>query len=273
MKKKLVSAGALVFVILLASCSSQFFKKMTKGGGKDSDSIYIGGKKDEELKATSAVKVTSEVIKDYINTYKDIAMSNMREYKIPASIILAQAILESGSGQGRLARVAKNHFGIKCHMDWTGDSITHDDDVKGECFRKYDKAEKSFEDHAKFITGRSRYLDLFDLEYGDYRGWAYGLKKYGYATDPKYPDKLLSLIKKYSLNKYDLMVLGKEVPVYMNTNLKEGMTSEDGSVYMVAKGDSLNLIANKFGLTLEELKEKNNMEGNMIKPGDLLKIK
>ena len=162
----------------------------------------------EELQATSAVKVTPALIHEYINTYKNIAMVEMQRYGIPASITLAQAILESGSGQGRLARHARNHFGIKCHYDWEGDTITHDDDAKGECFRKYEHPEASFEDHSQFLVNRSRYAFLFTLKAGDYKGWAYGLKKAGYATDPGYPQKLLLLIKKYELHQYDTEVLG-----------------------------------------------------------------
>lgn len=162
----------------------------------------------EELQATSAVKVTPTLIREYIATYKDIAMVEMQRYGIPASITLAQAILESGSGQGRLARHARNHFGIKCHYDWEGDTITHDDDAKGECFRKYEHPEASFEDHSQFLVNRSRYASLFTLKAGDYKGWAYGLKKAGYATDPGYPQKLLLLIKKYELHQYDTEVLG-----------------------------------------------------------------
>ena len=162
----------------------------------------------EELQATSAVKVTPALIHEYINTYKNIAMVEMQRYGIPASITLAQAILESGSGQGRLARHARNHFGIKCHYDWEGETITHDDDAKGECFRKYEHPEASFEDHSQFLVNRSRYAFLFTLKAGDYKGWAYGLKKAGYATDPGYPQKLLLLIKKYELHQYDTEVLG-----------------------------------------------------------------
>ena len=162
----------------------------------------------EELEATSAVKVTPAVIREYIATYKDIAMVEMQRYNIPASITLAQAILESGSGQGRLARHARNHFGIKCHYGWEGGTIFHDDDAIGECFRKYEHAEASFEDHSQFLVNRSRYASLFQLKQGDYKGWAHGLKKAGYATDPSYAQKLISLIHKYELHQYDEQVLG-----------------------------------------------------------------
>jgi len=123
----------------------------------------------------------------YIATYKDIAIEKMKEYKIPASITLAQGILESGSGNSKLATEGNNHFGIKCHKDWTGKKIYVDDDELHECFRKYKKAEDSYRDHSLFLTQRGRYSFLFDLDITDYKAWAKGLKQAGYATNPKYP--------------------------------------------------------------------------------------
>jgi LysM repeat protein len=139
----------------------------------------------------------------YIEQYKDIAIKKMKEYRIPASITLAQGILESGSGNSRLAREANNHFGIKCHKDWTGKTIYMDDDEKDECFRKYPKAEDSYNDHSLFLTQRGRYSFLFDYKTTDYKSWAHGLKKAGYATNPKYPELLIRLIDKYDLSQYD----------------------------------------------------------------------
>lgn len=139
----------------------------------------------------------------YIEQYKDIAIKKMNEYRIPASITLAQGILESGSGNSRLATEANNHFGIKCHKDWTGKTIYVDDDEKNECFRKYKKAEDSYNDHSLFLTQRGRYSFLFDYKTTDYKSWAYGLKKAGYATNPKYPELLIKLIDKYDLSQYD----------------------------------------------------------------------
>lgn len=219
MNKKLISFMGLI--ALATSCSTGHKNVTTKTPiTRIPDKVLVESKRtetyinkevpetQEELQATSAVKVTPALIHEYINTYKDIAMVEMQRYGIPASITLAQAILESGSGQGRLARHARNHFGIKCHYDWEGDTITHDDDAKGECFRKYEHPEASFEDHSQFLVNRSRYAFLFTLKAGDYKGWAYGLKKAGYATDPGYPQKLLLLIKKYELHQYDTEVLG-----------------------------------------------------------------
>ena len=132
----------------------------------------------------------------YISKFKDIAITEMNQFGIPASITLAQGILESGNGESRLATEGKNHFGIKCHDNWNGETIIEDDDEKGECFRKYSKATDSYRDHSLFLTQRSRYQDLFKLRKDDYKGWARGLKKAGYATDPKYPDKLIAIIEK-----------------------------------------------------------------------------
>ena len=140
---------------------------------------------------------------EYIAMFKNIAVKKMYEYKIPASITLAQGILESGSGNSELAVNAKNHFGIKCHKNWTGQTFTMDDDTKNECFRKYETAEESYNDHSLFLTSRSRYDFLFTLGKKDYKAWARGLKKAGYATNPKYPRLLINLIEKYDLAQYN----------------------------------------------------------------------
>lgn len=139
---------------------------------------------------------------EYIAFWKEVAVLKMKEHGIPASITLAQGLLESGNGNSRLARDGNNHFGIKCTPDWTGGKTYHDDDAKGECFRKYKDAAQSYEDHAKFLQ-RKRYEALFALKSTDYKGWAHGLKKAGYATDPSYAPKLISLIERYELDKLD----------------------------------------------------------------------
>ena len=150
----------------------------------------------------------------YIQKYKDIAVSEMYRSGIPASITLSQGLLESGAGLSQLAVKSNNHFGIKCHNGWQGSRVYHDDDAKGECFRKYDKPEESFLDHSDFLRYRDRYKFLFDYEITDYKSWAYGLKKAGYATDPQYPVKLITIIEKYNLSQYDRATLasttGKE---------------------------------------------------------------
>lgn len=138
----------------------------------------------------------------YIDQYHQIAERQQKEHGIPASIVLAQGLLESGAGKSELARTSNNHFGIKC-TDWAGEKAYHDDDEKGECFRKYSKVLDSYEDHAQFLKTRPRYASLFQLQPTDYEGWAFGLKKAGYATDPSYAFKLISIIENYSLQKYD----------------------------------------------------------------------
>ena len=152
--------------------------------------------KTEILEATQKVKVTTEMVLAYIAQFASTAKNNMTKNGIPASIILAQGILESGAGTGDLSVQANNHFGIKCHKEWTGESVKHDDDSLQECFRKYIHAEESYRDHSLFLTTRKHYAPLFLLPKNDYKAWAKGLKSAGYATDVKYPDKLITLIEK-----------------------------------------------------------------------------
>lgn len=140
---------------------------------------------------------------EYINTYKDVAIQEMKDYDIPASITLAQGILESASGNSYLAKEANNHFGIKCHRDWKGKKVYQDDDEENECFRAYKDAKDSYRDHSLFLKNRSRYAFLFEEDITDYKAWAKGLKKAGYATNKKYPQLLIKLIEDYKLYQYD----------------------------------------------------------------------
>jgi LysM repeat protein len=149
----------------------------------------------------------SKAVLDYIEQYKDIAMREMQDHKIPASITLAQGLLESGNGNSELAKKSNNHFGIKCHKDWTGKRTYHDDDEKGECFRVYECPEDSYRDHSLFLRKGQRYAFLFELEITDYEAWAKGLKKAGYATLPVYANILIKLIEDYNLAQYDQMVV------------------------------------------------------------------
>ena len=193
-------------------------------------------------------------------------MEEMREYGIPASITLAQGILESGAGRGQLSRKSNNHFGIKCHTTWNGARVYHDDDEKGECFRRYEDPDDSFRDHSLFLTSRSRYSKLFDLKKSDYKGWAKGLKKAGYATDPKYPSKLISIIERYDLERFDKMVLGgKWEPVQ-----EEVSNASSDQVYVVSSGDTLYSIARRFNLTVDKLKAYNKLDDNLISVGQTL---
>ncbi|MFT4670406.1 MAG: flagellum-specific peptidoglycan hydrolase FlgJ [Flavobacterium sp.] len=228
----------------------------------------------EIIKSTSVTYVGTDVIGMYIFQYKDIAMSNMKIYGIPASIILAQGILESGAGRGDLCIKANNHFGIKCHEGWTGESVRHDDDSSQECFRKYDAPAGSFNDHALFLTGRSRYASLFNLSKEDYKGWANGLRRAGYATDPKYPEKLISYIERYDLGQYDAVVMGKDyTPLEKQDTRIAAFDSQNQSLYEVQKGDTLYSISKKYNLLVNELKQINNLSANTISIGQRLIVK
>jgi flagellum-specific peptidoglycan hydrolase FlgJ len=226
----------------------------------------------ETIVSTSKTTVTSEVVSNYIFRYKDVAMNNMKNYGIPASIILAQAILESGAGMGDLSLSANNHFGIKCHSDWTGESVRHDDDSSQECFRKYNQPEESFRDHALFL-GKSRYANLFLLPKGDYESWAKGLKSAGYATDPKYPDKLISYIIRYNLSQYDNLVLGKKDQFVPKEPAKQNpIAVTDTTLYEVQKGDTFYSISKKLNLTVEYIKCINDFETDSLSIGQKIKI-
>jgi len=206
----------------------------------------------------------------YIAKYKRVAQREMRQYGIPASITMAQGILESASGTSYLARVANNHFGIKCGDDWDGPKVFKDDDHKNECFRKYKHAEESYRDHSEFLAKRKRYAFLFRFSPSDYEAWAKGLKKAGYATDPSYPSKLIYLIEKYNLHELD-----KEVLNQMNVKTKEPevtRSTDDAQkiIYEVKAGETLYTIAKKFNIPVSEIKEMNNLVDYDIYEGQIL---
>lgn len=233
----------------------------------------------EVIQSTSKTVVTSDLVNNYILQFKDIAMGNMTKYGIPASIILAQGILESGAGRGDLALDANNHFGIKCHSDWLGESVRHDDDSAQECFRKYTEASESYRDHALFLVGKKRYASLFTYEKDDYKAWAKGLRACGYATDPNYPDKLISYIERYNLHQYDCQVTGRNYkPFEKSVAVKSAPTSNtninpnDPNLYEVQKGDTLYSISKKFNLMVDDLKQKNNLSDNALSIGQKLKV-
>lgn len=220
---------------------------------------------------------------EYIATYKDDAIEEMQRTGIPASITLAQGILESGDGNSALARYAKNHFGIKCHSDWKGPTFTMDDDAKDECFRKYRKVIESYKDHSAFLTGRNRYAFLFELKITDYKGWAKGLKKAGYATNPKYPDLLIGIIEKNQLYKFDdpkahkkdqkqlaekkdkkedRSKSNKGSTAYTSKNGNHKVATHDNNIkYVIAKSnDNLEDIADEFNMGLWQITKYNDLE-------------
>jgi flagellum-specific peptidoglycan hydrolase FlgJ len=211
----------------------------------------------------------------YIEKYASIAVKEMHAYKIPASITLAQGILESGRGRSELALKSNNHFGIKCHTGWLGERVYHDDDAKGECFRKYLYPETSYEDHSKFLTERRRYAFLFNYKKDDYKKWAYGLKKAGYATDKKYPVKLIKIIKDYELYVFDkIKESGYDKKIReLNKDRKVKQKRVKEIVYKVKKGDTLYSISRKYGVAVEDIKKANNLTDNVIAIGQKLVVK
>ncbi|AWH85182.1 hemagglutinin [Flavobacterium album] len=244
----------------------------------------------EVLESTSRTVVYADLVKAYVQQYKDVAKDNMRRHGIPASITLAQGILESGAGKGTLCVEANNHFGIKCHNDWTGETVRHDDDSEQECFRKYPRAAESFNDHSMFLTTRGRYASLFKLPKDDYEAWARGLRAAGYATDPKYPEKLIGLIERYELASYDSEVLDrpyvkpepKAAPVQPKASpapkeetlvIVAAETTVAAGSYRVAQGDTLYSISKKHNLTVDELMRLNGLSSNAISIGQVLKVK
>lgn len=206
---------------------------------------------------------------DYIKKYRELAVEEMKKYHIPASITLAQGLLESGAGQSTLARKSNNHFGIKCGSDWEGRTVRHDDDARGECFRAYKHPKQSYEDHSKFLAGRSRYASLFKLKITDYKGWARGLKKAGYATDPRYAQRLIDIIELYDLHKYDKK--GGLKWMKENPNPHQPYIA-NGLVYIVVRtGDTWKSISKEFGISQKKLRKYNDLyKGYVLKVGDIL---
>ncbi len=226
--------------------------------------------------------------KEYISKYKDIAIKDMKTYKIPASITLAQGILESGSGNSKLARKANNHFGIKCHKDWNGKKIYVADDTRHDCFRKYKSPKASYRDHSKFLTSGQRYAFLFHYPITDYKDWAYGLKRAGYATNPKYPQLLIHYIKKYQLYKFDngRTVSSKEnrkamayrspdvssfVKVRTSIYGRTVLENNGRRLIVVKAGDTFKKIAAEFEMSIHKLLKFNELKrSDILHPGELL---
>ncbi len=265
--------GAFLTVLTsfsLVSCKSYQVSKKPSDVSEKKEQTKVGGIVDKvktlpSLRKPSVQNVGGNKVQKYILDYASIAKEQMEKYKIPASIILAQGILESGAGTGDLTLRANNHFGIKCH-DWNGAKVYHDDDKKQECFRKYSHPRFSYQDHSIFLTTRSRYVDLFRLPIDDYKSWAKGLRKAGYATDPKYPSKLIRIIQNYELFYYDAEVLGKS-----KKEAKKSVVQSDR--YVVKKGDTLYSIARKHKLSVEELKTINGLGVDTIFDGQVLFVK
>lgn len=236
---------------------------------------------------------------EYVDQWKAVAIEQMSKHNIPASITLAQAILESGSGNSMLARKANNHFGIKCH-GWKGKKVYKDDDRKGECFRVYKSAQQSYDDHSEFLNRYDRYAFLFDYDVTDYKSWAKGLKKAGYATNPKYPKLLIDLIEDLDLAQYDQLsvpliepapeliveqesakedkkesvVVAEVITIQSNRHDVRTHNSHKVKYVVVKKGDTFYRIAQEFGLTLRQLYRYNDFgkEKDVLIEGDIVYI-
>jgi flagellum-specific peptidoglycan hydrolase FlgJ len=257
-------------VLLFTSCSAHKATISNREARKNNKEIQ----KENREAIANYVPLTSQ---QYIERYKAIAIQEMNLYHIPASITLAQGLFESGSGNGELARVANNHFGIKCTYDWRGESYYRDDDHANDCFRVYDRPEDSFRDHSLFLK-RKNYTRLFSLNITDYKAWSYGLKQAGYATNPNYATLLINIIEKYQLYQYDgpqsktnkpdtLLALQTATTTLADTSAQ---TTSGGKTYTVKQGDTLYNISKRFGLTVDDLKTINSLAGNTIKIGQVL---
>jgi LysM repeat protein len=239
---------------------------------------------------------SADVIKAYIDKYKDIAIEEMQRTGVPAAITLAQGIHETGAGTSDLVIKSNNHFGIKCKTEWTGPAVYHDEDARGECFRKYDDPFQSYKDHSDFLKNRPYYASLFKLDPLDYKAWSYGLKKAGYATNPKYPQILIKLIEDYNLQDYSLVALNQKAPDSNNASfasnstiitetaqqavapkkdLKEIYPStvfkiNSTKVILVTKGTSFLKVANENEVSLARLFEFNDMPEQEVATDDQL---
>lgn len=236
------------------------------------------------LSLSAQRKITRD---EYINLYSAMAVMQMKHQGVPASIILAQGMLESDNGNSTLAVKANNHFGIKCHKSWNGPKIYHDDDAKGECFRKYSSVEHSFRDHSEFLRGSRRYAFLFDLQPTDYKGWAHGLKKAGYATNPRYAEMLIKIIEDNKLYRFDSgVVVEVESPtrgmgqLIDADNFTIDLFRERG-VYMrnrikyikVKEGDTYQSLTRELQLLPWQLAKYNDIDRNArLEPGQELYI-
>lgn len=230
--------------------------------------------------SASAQMRWNERYQQYINQYKDIAIEQMQRWKIPASITLAQGLFESGAGQSRLSARGNNHFGIKCN-GWTGRKMYQDDDAAGECFRVYDSAYESYEDHSRFLAQNQRYRSLFSLRLTDYRGWARGLKAAGYATNPQYAQKLIEIIQLYKLYEYDM---AKGYDKFMIEHTKDhGVNGQslhpikifNKNYYLTARrGDTFKTLAEETGISYRKLAKYNERNRkDCLEEGEIIWLK
>ena len=244
------------------------------------------------LMPLAVLSAADDAYKKYIEKYSDLAVKEMKRTGVPASISLAQGLLESNAGRSTLAKKGNNHFGIKCHNDWTGKTMRMDDDRRRECFRVYPNVEASYRDHSDFLRSNDRYKALFELKKDDYKGWARGLKKSGYATDPAYANKLIAIIEEYELYRFDKKVkVEKKTPreveaprpvtvqeskKIFNESHKFSMSKQvyeqNGVPFVYAhEGETYRSIAAANGLFLKEILRFNDLDREMsLKTGDIV---
>jgi len=217
----------------------------------------------------------------YIDQYKDLAIEQMKKYHVPASITLAQGLLESRAGLSDMARKGNNHFGIKCHNSWRGATVYYDDDAANECFRAYDNVYDSYEDHSRFLANGSRYQSLFRLKQTDYKGWARGLKKAGYATNPQYANRLIDIIQLYKLDRYDKAKHYNKFYARHSRDVAVGggtlhpIYEYNNNYYVKARrGDTFRTIAQEVGLSYRKLAQYNERDKNdALEEGDIVYLK
>ncbi len=211
----------------------------------------------------------NKAYEDYIHKYRKIAVDEMKRYHVPASITLAQGLLESGAGRSQLARKSNNHFGIKCGRYWDGRTVRADDDAPDECFRAYRHPKDSYRDHSKFLRGGSRYASLFKLKITDYKGWARGLKKAGYATDPRYASRLINLIELYDLHQYDReggLEWMEEFP-----NPHQPYLANDLLYVIAREGDTFKSIGREFDIRKKNVRKYNELpKGYEFQGGEIV---
>ena len=230
--------------------------------------------------SASAQMKWNERYQQYIDQYKDIAIEQMMRWKVPASITLAQGIFESSAGQSELTRRGNNHFGIKCH-GWKGARVYHDDDARNECFRAYDTAFDSFEDHSRFLASNTRYQDLFRLKITDYKGWARGLRKAGYATNPQYADRLINIIQLYKLYEYDK---ARSYDKFMSQRARDhrvnGQTLHPIEMFnknyclRARRGDTFRSIGQEIGISYKKIAKYNERDAkDPLTEGEIIWLK
>jgi hypothetical protein len=290
--------SAIILMTIVKSCSVSPQSSSTKY--KSSSKLY-----EKEAKPSSITPSKSNGTLQYIAKYKGIAIEEMKSSGIPASITLAQGILESGSGSSDLAMLANNHFGVKCHSEWKGKTYHKNDDKPNECFRKYAHAEESFRDHSVFLK-KPRYAELYKLSITDYKGWAKGLKSCGYATNPQYAQKLIDIIERYELYQYDKKNYSQsgakgdmyfeqttttttktetksveDKPVSQSTQQVKPKPVQDTPIqkqvsnsgyYTVQQGDTMYSIAKKHGLKVENIMDWNKLDSYALSVGQKIKI-